>query len=770
MVTLTGLAGVGTTSVARAVVAGHPSTVPFVDARRTTQPGALAQVVLDAVATSDLVIVDDADRAPEARAELTHVLHTQPMAQIITTASAPLRVPGETVVRVPPLPLPGPDHDPEEYAEQPAVRLFLEASARAGAAIDLDEPTLRDVAAICAELGGVPQAIVMAAARTPTLAPSTLRDLLVTSSPSAVIPGRVAEDGHDLFTTIAWSESLLDELSRRLLSDLAVFCSAVPLEAVLAVCEQPDLIESLSSLVDAHLVEPLHGGAESRYRLSPLVRERAAQALHDDPEREAALAARHTAWAATVARRARDLQADGRPSASLRQVGPVEPEILAALERAVTAEDVPTAVTLLLGIASTWFNRAPTQSELAWVQRVGGLAQTEPVAPADRAMLLAWRGAFAIELARDADQVAAAMADLLRARELAEPLGGPVLVRTLALTVIASRVMGDRSLIEPLCERGREVAGALGNQTALANFEAWAGMLAHQRGDVDTALRWGRTAFERARRSDEPQALLVPAGLLRTLPPGSLTDGGSAQIASDVPPFGRLLDLARRSGDLRSVAWLLPTGAAIARHKGDRATAASLLLEALQRTRASGSPLRGLLPLMSVVLLAQDNGDDAVARRLQEAVVPYRQVLEPTMPPWIREAYGARIFEHAPAAVGGSGLAGVQAGCDLAIDYLRSLGAAPVIRLAPPLLDPALPREHPEELTEREREVLETMTSGASNKEISRLLGISTKTVMHHTSAIYRKLGVRGRSEAVAWALRHHRPASGRDDELAAGS
>lgn len=36
-------------------------------------------------------------------------------------------------------------------------------------------------------------------------------------------------------------------------------------------------------------------------------------------------------------------------------------------------------------------------------------------------MLLAWRGAFAIELARDADQVAAAMADLLRARELAEP-------------------------------------------------------------------------------------------------------------------------------------------------------------------------------------------------------------------------------------------------------------------------------------------------------------------------------------------------------------
>jgi DNA-binding CsgD family transcriptional regulator len=31
---------------------------------------------------------------------------------------------------------------------------------------------------------------------------------------------------------------------------------------------------------------------------------------------------------------------------------------------------------------------------------------------------------------------------------------------------------------------------------------------------------------------------------------------------------------------------------------------------------------------------------------------------------------------------------------------------------------------------------------------------VSTKTVMHHTMAIYRKLGVRGRAEAVAWALR----------------
>jgi DNA-binding NarL/FixJ family response regulator len=36
-------------------------------------------------------------------------------------------------------------------------------------------------------------------------------------------------------------------------------------------------------------------------------------------------------------------------------------------------------------------------------------------------------------------------------------------------------------------------------------------------------------------------------------------------------------------------------------------------------------------------------------------------------------------------------------------------------------------------------------------------LSLTPKTVMHHTSAIYRKLGVRGRSEAAVWAIHNDR-------------
>jgi DNA-binding NarL/FixJ family response regulator len=57
-------------------------------------------------------------------------------------------------------------------------------------------------------------------------------------------------------------------------------------------------------------------------------------------------------------------------------------------------------------------------------------------------------------------------------------------------------------------------------------------------------------------------------------------------------------------------------------------------------------------------------------------------------------------------------------------------------------------------LTERERAVLELMASGATNPEIGEALHLSKHTVKEHSSAVYRKLGVRNRTEAVQRAQR----------------
>jgi DNA-binding NarL/FixJ family response regulator len=58
-------------------------------------------------------------------------------------------------------------------------------------------------------------------------------------------------------------------------------------------------------------------------------------------------------------------------------------------------------------------------------------------------------------------------------------------------------------------------------------------------------------------------------------------------------------------------------------------------------------------------------------------------------------------------------------------------------------------------LTEREVAVLQALAQGQSNKEIARSLWLAEQTVKFHLTNIYRKLNVRGRTDAVHWAYHH---------------
>jgi DNA-binding NarL/FixJ family response regulator len=58
-------------------------------------------------------------------------------------------------------------------------------------------------------------------------------------------------------------------------------------------------------------------------------------------------------------------------------------------------------------------------------------------------------------------------------------------------------------------------------------------------------------------------------------------------------------------------------------------------------------------------------------------------------------------------------------------------------------------------LTERERQVLELVAGGATNREIGEQLHMAEKTASVHVSRILGKLDVRSRTEAAAVAHRH---------------
>jgi DNA-binding NarL/FixJ family response regulator len=68
------------------------------------------------------------------------------------------------------------------------------------------------------------------------------------------------------------------------------------------------------------------------------------------------------------------------------------------------------------------------------------------------------------------------------------------------------------------------------------------------------------------------------------------------------------------------------------------------------------------------------------------------------------------------------------------------------------------PQTHEPELellTQREREVLELVARGQSNKEIARKLVISETTVKHHLGSILSKLGLTSRTQAALYGARH---------------
>ena len=99
------------------------------------------------------------------------------------------------------------------------------------------------------------------------------------------------------------------------------------------------------------------------------------------------------------------------------------------------------------------------------------------------------------------------------------------------------------------------------------------------------------------------------------------------------------------------------------------------------------------------------------------------------------------------------------AGASELIDVIRAVHAGEVY-VAPALAwgllrEMSAPRAGPyDDLTGREREVLELVAEGLSNQEIGERLGLAEKTIKHHMTNILGKLHVRSRVEAALLVAR----------------
>ena len=64
-------------------------------------------------------------------------------------------------------------------------------------------------------------------------------------------------------------------------------------------------------------------------------------------------------------------------------------------------------------------------------------------------------------------------------------------------------------------------------------------------------------------------------------------------------------------------------------------------------------------------------------------------------------------------------------------------------------------RREPNELSRREADIARLIAAGLSNREISRRLGLSDKTVKNHISNIFAKLNATARTQVVVYAIRN---------------
>ena len=87
------------------------------------------------------------------------------------------------------------------------------------------------------------------------------------------------------------------------------------------------------------------------------------------------------------------------------------------------------------------------------------------------------------------------------------------------------------------------------------------------------------------------------------------------------------------------------------------------------------------------------------------------------------------------------------------VDCIRKVNAGETC-IPPALMQKLVTGIHNELLTDREREVLQLLANGKSNKEIGATLCISEFTVKGHLRSIFNKLNVLSRTEAISAAAR----------------
>lgn len=243
-----------------------------------------------------LLVLDTMEHLLDAAPDLHTLLQTTGTISILATSRTRLNINGEREYRLPPLELPDVHKfdDPAYLAGVPSVALFLERTQDVIPDVQPTPPQIKQIAAICRRLDGLPLAIELAAARMRIFTPGDLLARL-TGDPGTTPLDELTSTNRILPThrrtlraTIEWSYNLLGHTEQRLFDALAIFAGNWTTAAAEAICTNlmpgllPDTVSrALETLRDSSLIQRLHltDDDEARFQMLQVIRTYALERL-----------------------------------------------------------------------------------------------------------------------------------------------------------------------------------------------------------------------------------------------------------------------------------------------------------------------------------------------------------------------------------------------------------------------------------------------------------------------------------------------------------
>jgi predicted ATPase/DNA-binding XRE family transcriptional regulator len=611
LVTLTGMGGAGKTRLAveaAARAAGQfPDGVHFVDlaplSDPTLVPAAVARVLdvaerpgqipVEAVAAAlagkrALLLLDNFEHLLSAAPPLASLLARCPTLTVLATSRTPLRLRGEHVYVVPPLPVPEPDrrHSTAALLENDAVTLFVERASAASAGFAPGPDNAEDTAEICRRLDGLPLAIELAAARVTLLSPAAIvrrlenRLALLTDGPRDM-PARQ----QTLRNAITWSYRLLDRDEQLLLQRLAIFAGGATLEAIAALSESDSELDGVSldratTLVGWGLLRrEIQADDTPRLRMLETIREFALEQLTASGQAESTRRA-HALYFLALAERAEPELTGLDQAGWLARLDAERDNLRAAMQWAIESRRGELSLRLAGALWWYWEIHGYYAEALTWLERAIAVGEEEGIASRWRAKGLFGAGAVAYrhrDLERSEERLTAALALY---RELGD-VGGEG--RSLSFLGLVALVRGQFAEAVRIEEAALAACRKAGDALTAAGILSNLGELAHIQGDLARAEALYEDSLVAGRAS---QNHLIVARTLTDLGVAAIETGrGERGAAFHQEALRMYLDL----GDRRGIASSLEGLGASA--QGEPLLAAMLYGAAAALREATGSPV-----------------------------------------------------------------------------------------------------------------------------------------------------------------------------------